>query len=78
MDVVAVEDGRKPLEERTIDLDLGVRRVDDTTDVVARTPEPQPSTPDALPLQPPPPPPLPQRQDNLLLYLDVDPDEKGR
>ena len=26
MDVVAVEEGRAPLEERTIDLDLGVRR----------------------------------------------------
>jgi DivIVA domain-containing protein len=76
MDVVAVEDGRKPLEERTIDLELGVRRVDDATDGASRVPEQQPSSPTVTPPQAPPAP--PQRQDNLLLYLDVDPDDQGR
>ena len=74
MDVVAVEDGRQPMEDRTIDLELGVRRGDDSTDGAARAPqEPQ----SAAPIAAPPPPPT-QRQDNLLLSLDVDADDQGR
>ena len=78
MDVVAVEDGRTPLEERTIDLELGVRRVvDDSTDGVPRAPQAPPAAaPYATPPEAPPPPPT--RHDNLLLYLDAEPDDQRR
>jgi cell division initiation protein len=70
LDVVAVEEGRQPLEERTIDLDLGSRKPDEPTT--------QPELP-ALPAVPgaPPAPPAAHRQDNLMLYLDQD-DGEGR
>ncbi len=74
MDVVAVEEARQPMEDRTIDLDLGARRTDEA--------KPQPPVDRAPPLPPPatPPPPPPQtnRQDNLLLYLDADADDASR
>jgi cell division initiation protein len=70
LDVVAVEEGRQPLEERTIDLELGSRKPDEPTT--------QPELP-ALPAVPgaPPAPPAAHRQDNLMLYLDQD-DGEGR
>jgi DivIVA domain-containing protein len=77
MDVVAVEDGRTPLEERTIDLELGVRRVDDSTDGTPRAPQAPPAAaPPATPPAAPPPPPT--RHDNLLLYLDAESDDQRR
>jgi DivIVA domain-containing protein len=74
MDVVAVEDGRKPLEERTIDLELGPRRTEEApaTDVRAVSAQP-PTAPGA-----PPPASTAQRQDNFLLYLDADADDASR
>lgn len=70
LDVVAVEEGRKPLEERTIELDLGVRRPDE---VAAPPVSPTaPSDPKA-----PPAPPAAHRHDNLTLYLDQG-DGEGR
>jgi DivIVA domain-containing protein len=77
MDVVAVEDGRTPLEERTIDLELGVRRVDDSGDGAPRVPQAPPvaAFPATTPEAPPPP---PTRHDNLLLYLDAEPDDPRR
>jgi cell division initiation protein len=81
MDVVAVEESRQPMEERTIDLDLGGRRAEDPR-VVATTereapPAAQPVTPNPG-APPPPPPPHTHRQDNFLLYLDTDADDAGR
>ena len=38
MDVVSVEEGRAPLEERTIDLDLGVRRPEEAIQAPAAPP----------------------------------------
>ena len=70
LDVVAVEEGRAPHEDRTIDLDLGVRR---TVEAVPSI-EPPPATP--VP-QAPPAPPAAHRHDNLTLYLDPD-DGEGR
>ncbi|MEQ1855076.1 MAG: DivIVA domain-containing protein [Longimicrobiales bacterium] len=73
MDVVAVEEGRQPLEERTIELDLGSRRYDESGGATV-TPITQldPGPPKA-----PPAPPSAHRQDNLTLYLDQD-DGDGR
>jgi hypothetical protein len=79
MDVVAVEESRQPMEERTIDLELGGRRAEGPP-VVASTereapPAAQPITPN---LAGPPPPPNTHRQDNFLLYLDADADDASR
>ena len=65
LDVVSVEEGRQPLEERTIDLDLGARKSD------------EPTTQPELPALAKEPPPAAHRQDNLMLYLDQD-DGEGR
>jgi len=62
LDVVAVEEGRQPLEERAIDLDLGARRSEEAPAPVDAAP-PSPSAA-------PPPAPSAHRQDNLTLYLD--------
>jgi DivIVA domain-containing protein len=70
LDVVAVEEGRQPLEERTIELDLGARRADEA-------PAPVPPPPPAVP-QAPPAPPAAHRHDNLTLYLDPDEGEARR
>jgi DivIVA domain-containing protein len=70
LDVVTVEEGRKPLEERTIELDLGARKPDE---VPATVPPP---TVSADPMAPPAPP-AAHRHDNLMLYLDQD-DGEGR
>jgi DivIVA domain-containing protein len=68
MDVVQVEQGRTPMEERTIDMDLGARKAEEATDTSA-----------ASTIMPPAPPAPPaHRQDNLLLYLDADEGEAGR
>jgi DivIVA domain-containing protein len=69
LDVVAVEEGRTPLEERTIELDLGARKPDDVT---AAGPAAAPTDQTA-----PPAPPAAHRHDNLMLYLDQD-DGEGR
>ena len=69
LDVVAVEEGRQPLEERAIDLDLGARRPDEVTT--------HPELP-AVPPKAPPAPPSAFRQDNLTLYLDPDEGEGRR
>jgi cell division initiation protein len=76
MDVVAVENGRKPLEERTIDLELGPRRTEDApaADGRAAPTQPPPSAPQASAA----PPATTQRQDNFLLYLDADADDASR
>jgi DivIVA domain-containing protein len=81
MDVVAVEESRQPMEERTIDLELGGRRGEPrTAEPMAAGPTEVP--PPAQPAMPtaaaPPPPPHTHRQDNLLLYLDTDADDAGR
>jgi hypothetical protein len=65
LDVVAVEEGRQPLEERTIELDLGARKAEEA-----------PSPADAASPAPPAPP-AAFRHDNLTLYLDQD-DSEGR
>jgi DivIVA domain-containing protein len=77
MDVVAVEDGRKPLEERTIDLELGPRRTEEAPMADGRA---VPAQPTPLPQAPaaPPSPATAQRQDNFLLYLDADADDASR
>ena len=69
LDVVTVEEGRKPLEERTIELDLGARKPDE---VPASAPPMGSTDPTA-----PPAPPAAHRHDNLMLYLDQD-DGEGR
>jgi DivIVA domain-containing protein len=74
MDVVAVEDGRTPLEERAIDLDLGPRRTEVPAAADGRAAPAEPVPPAA---QAPPAPP-PRRQDDLLLYLDADADDASR
>jgi DivIVA domain-containing protein len=73
LDVVAVEEGRAPHEERTIDLDLGARRLEGPPPVV-EVPAPAPPPP----LGAPPAPPSAHRQDDLLLYLDPDEGEGRR
>jgi cell division initiation protein len=87
MDVVAVEESRQPMEERTIDLDLGGRRRDDPGTAEPRRAEPRatssrdgeaPTAAHPGGAAPPPPPPQTHRQDNLLLYLDTDADDAGR
>jgi len=86
MDVVSVEEAREPMEERTIDLDLGGRRRDESRTVEPRSVESAaptereaaPAVPPGMPAAPPPPPPQTHRQDNLLLYLDTDADDAGR
>lgn len=70
MDVVVVEEGRAPHEDRTIDLDLGARRPEEAAPSI----EPPPPAPVA---KAPPAPPAAHRQDNLTLYLDPD-DGEGR
>jgi DivIVA domain-containing protein len=70
LDVVAVEEGRTPLEERTIELDLGARRAED-----AAAPSIEPPAPPSG--KAPPAPPAAHRHDNLMLYLDPD-DGEGR
>ncbi len=76
LDVVSVEEGRQPLEERTIELDLGARRSDESgatvTPIGTFDPDGSLSSPEA-----PAPPPAAHRQDNLTLYLDPD-DGDGR
>lgn len=72
MDVVAVEDGRTPMEERTIEMELGVRRPEEAIDPSGSGSK-APPAPAA-----PPAPPAAHRQDNLLLYLDADEGEAGR
>ena len=76
MDVVAVEEARQPMEERTIDLDLGSRR---SVEPPAAAPAPM-EAPTEVPLAatPPPLPPAARRQDDLLLYLDADADDASR
>ncbi len=71
LDVVVVEEGRAPHEERTIDLELGVRRSEDAVPTI----EPPPPPPAA---KAPPAPPAAHRQDNLTLYLDPDEGEGRR
>jgi DivIVA domain-containing protein len=66
LDVVAVEEGRRPLEERTIELDLGARRPDEPAALIEPPPLPTPQAPPAA-----------HRQDNLTLYLEPD-DGEGR
>jgi DivIVA domain-containing protein len=70
LDVVAVEEGRKPLEERTIELDLGSRKADEAAIPPGPVPAPDPKAPPA--------PPAAHRHDNLMLYLDQDGGEGRR
>lgn len=71
LDVVSVEEGRKPLEERTIELELGGRKSDEVPGATL--------TGGAAPeLKAPTAPPAAQRQDNLTLYLDPDDSEDRR
>ncbi|MGE0160142.1 MAG: DivIVA domain-containing protein [Gemmatimonadales bacterium] len=79
MDVVAVEEARQPMEERTIDLELGSRRSEPAPPPPAAPAPPdraEPASPPAIGAAPPPPP--SHRQDNLLLYLDADADDASR
>jgi DivIVA domain-containing protein len=82
MDVVAVEESRQPMEERTIDLELGGRRGDEPRSVEPMAVGPTEVSAAAQPAMPsapaPPAPPHTHRQDNLLLYLDTDADDAGR
>lgn len=71
LDVVSVEEGRKPLEERAIELDLGTRSAEES--VASGEPPAAPPAPKA-----PPAPPAAHRQDNLTLYLDQDAGEGRR
>lgn len=73
LDVVAVEDGRTPLEERTIDIELGGGRPEEVIEPDASAPPLTPGSPQA-----PAPPPAAHRQDTFLLYLDADDSEAGR
>jgi DivIVA domain-containing protein len=75
MDVVAVEDARKPLEERAIDLDLGPRRTEEQAPGDGRVAPVEGAPPAAK--TPPAAAPAP-RQDNLLFYLDADADDASR
>ncbi|MBM4184653.1 MAG: DivIVA domain-containing protein [Gemmatimonadetes bacterium] len=71
LDVVSVEEGRKPLEERAIELDLGTRSAEES--VASGEPPAAPPAPKA-----PSAPPAAHRQDNLTLYLDQDAGEGRR
>lgn len=92
LDVVDVEKDREPLEERTIDLELGARRLTEPSDPGDAVPTIAPNAgPDEVPPPDVPvdqlaaayeraaeaPPATDPRQDNLLLYLDTDDAEAG-
>jgi DivIVA domain-containing protein len=78
MDVVVVEEARQPMEDRTIDLDLGARRRDEPKTAPTTELEPPAPAKAVPPAAAPPPPTQATRHDNFLLYLDADADDANR